>query len=190
MYKFLVKMDILGEDSETINWVHRKIHREMIKYVKDNLGKDLVGVEIGTLYGDNAKNMLKFLPIKKLYCIDPYIDYKELRRDYLQTQNQFNKTFNSATKRLKRYKDKVTFIKKYSYDAVNDIPDNLDFVYIDGNHAYEYVKQDYELYYPKVKKGGVIGGHDMGTEGVTKFFLEVAPGKDYHVYFSDWWIVK
>ena len=48
-----------------------------------------------------------------------------------------------------------------SEDAVDDIPEKLDFVYIDGNHAYEYVKKDIGLYYPKLKKGGVIGGHDV-----------------------------
>lgn len=39
----------------------------------------------------------------------------------------------------------------------------LDFIFIDGNHFYEYVKQDFEMYSPLVKKGGVIAFHDIGA---------------------------
>lgn len=37
---------------------------------------------------------------------------------------------------------------------------SIDFIFIDGNHSYEYVLEDLELYYPKVKNGGVITGDD------------------------------
>ena len=46
-------------------------------------------------------------------------------------------------------------------DAVKDFDDeSLDFVYIDGNHLYPAVKKDIDLWWPKVKAGGVMGGHD------------------------------
>jgi hypothetical protein len=38
--------------------------------------------------------------------------------------------------------------------------ESLDFVYIDANHKYDAVKKDLELWYPKVRKGGVFAGHD------------------------------
>jgi predicted O-methyltransferase YrrM len=38
----------------------------------------------------------------------------------------------------------------------------VDFLFIDGDHTYEGVKQDYEMYGPLVKKGGVIALHDAG----------------------------
>jgi hypothetical protein len=45
------------------------------------------------------------------------------------------------------------------------LPDEyLDFVYIDGDHKYEEVKRDIECWFPKVKKGGCIGGHDYGKK--------------------------
>jgi hypothetical protein len=40
----------------------------------------------------------------------------------------------------------------------------FDWIYIDGNHLYDYVKKDLEYYYPKVKVGGFITGDDY-TEG-------------------------
>jgi len=83
-----------------------------------------------------------------------------------------------------------------SEDAVDHIPDNLDMVYIDGNHAYEYVKKDIELYYPKVKAGGIIGGHDIEGnslgEDVRRAVFEFAQKNNLsvHVEKPDWWILK
>jgi cephalosporin hydroxylase len=41
----------------------------------------------------------------------------------------------------------------------------FDWIYIDGNHQYEFVLLDLESYYPKVKAGGSIVGDDYGVEG-------------------------
>ena len=41
----------------------------------------------------------------------------------------------------------------------------FDWIYIDGNHLYDFVKQDLELYYPKVKPGGFLTGDDYGAKG-------------------------
>ena len=43
--------------------------------------------------------------------------------------------------------------------------DSFDALFIDGNHSYEYVKQDLENYSTKVKKGGIIAMHDANFEG-------------------------
>ena len=36
----------------------------------------------------------------------------------------------------------------------------LDFVYIDAQHHYEAARDDIETWYPKVRKGGILAGHD------------------------------
>ncbi len=41
----------------------------------------------------------------------------------------------------------------------------LDFVYIDGNHRYEFVKADLETYARKVRPGGFLAGDDYGVAG-------------------------
>ena len=46
-------------------------------------------------------------------------------------------------------------------DAVKDFKDeSLDFVYIDANHGYESTKEDIREWSKKVKKGGIVSGHD------------------------------
>jgi hypothetical protein len=49
-----------------------------------------------------------------------------------------------------------------SQDALADVPDmSLDWVFIDGNHSYEYVKEDIPGWTSKVKLGGIVSGHDF-----------------------------
>lgn len=142
--------------------------RPVFNFIKENYKKDieLTGVEIGVNIGRNAHNILLNFPIKKSYLTDPY----ELYDDFTLTQSDWadkmdaKKTYDIAVKRLKGFDKKVVFVKKKSEDATSDIPSSLDFVYIDGVHSYEYVKKDIELYYPKVKKGGIISGDDFGAD--------------------------
>jgi predicted O-methyltransferase YrrM len=54
--------------------------------------------------------------------------------------------------------------KKETVDSVRKLINKelLDFVFIDGNHMYEAVKMDFEMYLPLVRKGGIIAFHDIG----------------------------
>jgi predicted O-methyltransferase YrrM len=45
---------------------------------------------------------------------------------------------------------------------------SIDVVYIDGDHRYEFVKKDIELWLPKIKRNGIICGHDYNTNSVKK----------------------
>ena len=164
------------------------LHRPMI----DSLPTDneLVGVEIGVRRGHNAEQILKNHNIKMLYLVDPYCGYFDTANSIAK---DFGYTFQYAEAKLAKYKDKIRFIKKLSEDAVKDIPDGLDFVYIDGNHNYEFVKKDVELYFPKLKIGGTIGGHDFSdTEDIRKVATDFARinGLHLNVEHKDWWTKK
>jgi predicted O-methyltransferase YrrM len=55
----------------------------------------------------------------------------------------------------------VALIRKTSIEAVQQFEDeSLDFIYIDGNHKLQYAVQDIMEWYPKIRKGGVMSGHD------------------------------
>jgi predicted O-methyltransferase YrrM len=119
-----------------------------------------VGAEIGTESGHFAKNICIANPQVKLYCIDPYEYYS----DYTYYTNEtFKGVEYRAHKRMKGYN--CEFIKKYSMDAVKDFADeSLDFVYIDGNHSYSYVRDDIREWTKRVRKGGIVSGHDYIQE--------------------------
>ena len=62
-------------------------------------------------------------------------------------------------------------IKKASMDALSDVKDGeLDFVFIDGNHLFNYAMADIIFWSPKVRSGGMIAVHDyyQGESGVVK----------------------
>jgi predicted O-methyltransferase YrrM len=56
---------------------------------------------------------------------------------------------------------KADIIVNFSVEAAKQFEDDyFDFVYIDANHTYEGVIADLEAWYPKVRKGGMVAGHD------------------------------
>lgn len=70
-------------------------------------------------------------------------------------------------------KEIVNPIRMSSVDASFRYKDeSLDFVFIDGAHDYQSVKNDINHWYPKVKKGGYIAGDDFGWDGVNKAVKE------------------
>lgn len=151
-------------------------------------GRDLIGVEIGVALGKNAFNLLNNLKnIKELYLVDPYSFY-----DGWHGEGERNAYEIAAREKVSCF-DNAIFVKKLSSDAVSDIPDELDFIYIDGNHDYEFVKKDIELYYPKVKVGGVMGGHDFCVEhpGVVRAVIDFAEKHNLKLMGKekDWWFI-
>lgn len=168
----------------------RNVVRPMIAEVKRRFGdQSLTGIEIGVWAGENAENMLKVLKIKKLYLIDPYIPYA-LHSDPVHMRKPMQ-VLAEAKQRAER--ENTEFIIKKSVDAVNDVPE-VDFIYIDGDHSYEAVKQDIELYYPKARLA--IGGHNFQGEhlGLCRAVIEFAQNNNLNLKLRaqtpDWWIIK
>jgi hypothetical protein len=159
--------------------------------------KNMVGVEIGSESGVNALSILQNLDISVLYLIDVYDTYIDDRyidpigHGVLCSSEVGRSCYSSALNNLKGYESKIIWRVGKSSEVAKDINEPLDFVYIDGNHRYEYVKEDIEVYYPKIKLGGVIGGHDFksGEPGVVKAVLENFSNKLNNRGW-DWWYIK
>jgi hypothetical protein len=76
---------------------------------------------------------------------------------YAEVCNRFRRDINSG---------RVTIHRVSSVDACGSFADEyFDWVYIDGNHLYEFVKDDLESFYRKVRSGGFIAGDDYKTGG-------------------------
>lgn len=175
--------------------------RPAIAFIKRSLynhsHSDLTGAEVGVFKARNAENILQNLNIKKLYLIDSYVAYPE----YLDsTLPALKEAVKIAAKRLAPYEDKIVWIREFSDKAVKKIPDNLDFVYIDANHSYDFAKHDIKDYWPKIRTGGVLSGHDYYNilppaprpRRVKRAVDEFAAKNKLKVYSEgiDWWIVK
>lgn len=175
----------------------RYMMREMVSYLKGLNKKGFVGIEIGVDEGLNAKNMFQMLDIKKLFLIDPYFkDDISVFHGYTEEPELRKRV---AKNNLKRYLDRVDFIFDYSWNVSEYFDDgSIDFVYIDGDHSYLGCKKDIELFYPKVKPGGCIGGDNFSVKfnGVARAVLEFVSNEQLElsyrrdVFDDDWWVVK
>lgn len=180
----LITPNVYRQSTRYLEIVNR-VPRPMITFLKWNNWRELVGAEIGVAEGNNAVSILTELSIKKLYLIDPFTPY--LENNCLCSHANHR---NIARKRLNL--SQVVFIEKKSEDAILEINEPLDFVYIDGNHDYNFVKQDIELYYKLVRLHGMVGGHDIELKSVQKAVNEFCSKTQSRLFnlFPDWWIIK
>lgn len=155
--------------------------------------RNLIGVEIGVFLGNYALTYLEKLDIKKLFLIDPYIKYENYGRYEPKILREAEEI---AHAKLSIYKDKIEWVKVKSAEASKLFDDeSLDFVYIDGNHEYQAVLEDITLYYPKVKKSGMISGHDYrpNLENYVSDAINEFCKKNHlqlHIISYDWWVWK
>ena len=167
--------------------------RPSTKLVKSFNKENLVCIEIGVYEGINAKNIFQNLDVKKIYLIDPYETYIETTKKEFPKRVMGEEFFLATKKRLKGFLHKIEFIKKYSEEAVKMFKDeSIDFIYVDGNHGYDFVKKDLELYYPKLKKGGVIAGDDIDLEDIFRAVSEFCVKNNLRCVIkdNDWIIIK
>ena len=116
-----------------------------------------VGAEIGVYRGEFTEKLCK--AGLSIYAIDPWMGYYGAGRSERRSEMQ-NTNYNFALQKLSPFNN-CTIIRKTSMDALNDIEAaSLDFVYIDGDHRFRYIAEDLSEWSEKVKKGGIVCGHD------------------------------
>lgn len=129
----------------------------------EHLPHKAIVAEIGVQEGTFARFIWQITRPKELYLIDCWehqdptvfddpdanVEQKEQDKLYKKVKNMFSQF------------PEVSVIKSYSKESADLFPDEyFDWVYIDANHAYDFIKEDLAIWYPKVKKGGYICGHD------------------------------
>lgn len=122
------------------------------------------GAEIGVWKGAFSACLLEGNPRLRMLCVDPWTSYPA----WLDTKNSLPaeeaerfmaEALAIALARLGPLN--ATVVRKFSTDAALEVEDgSLDFVYIDGNHVEAAVREDLEAWTPKVRKGGIVAGHD------------------------------
>ena len=174
-----------GGTPEIVN----SVPRPMVKSIAALNQKSLVGAEIGVGIGANSLSILNTLDMKHLHCVDPFPP--NLGKPTKETPIPME----AKDLAFAALKDKpVVWHIETSLDAAKKIGEQLDFVYIDGLHDYKSVMDDIAAWYPLVRKGGVVGGHDFTIQGedvidaVTKFAMDA--NLYLYIEFPDWWVIK
>lgn len=107
-------------------------------------------VEIGVLDGLTTCEMAKVARVP-IYGIDPIIP------------DSMNKRLVGSEEKIKQnlnFYPKFNFFKDYSFNVVKNWNQPFDFIFIDGDHAYEAVKQDFDQWFPLLDQEGIIAFHD------------------------------
>jgi predicted O-methyltransferase YrrM len=151
-------------------------------------------VEIGCYRGESTEIFLSSGKIRSLIAIDPWINGYD-KKDAASKRVHMSIIEEDFKNRISKFKDIVRVLKTSSVDAFNLIKKErlkFDFVYIDGNHNYDYVFEDIYNWSKLIRKRGLIGGHDYGSDswkGVKQAVDELLGKPDYT--FSDLsWIKK
>jgi SAM-dependent methyltransferase len=182
----------IGED-----WMDfQELYSEMVKIYPDNSHF----VEIGSWKGRSSSYMgveiIRSGKKIKFDCIDPWMgDLNSLGDVYdpfVPKDNNPEWLYLEFMNNIGPVSSSINPIRLKSIEAVDRYEDrSLDFVFIDGSHEYGDVKEDISVWYPKVKKGGTIAGHDYTTyPGVKKAVDEFFNPGEAKIVKSYWVFTK
>ena len=174
MQSALVSLGVVVDTFETAGWVETRAGDPRLDFYK----------------GDFSELILESEP-KKLHLIDPWkfeIDPAYAGSWYGGTLGKSQASMDTIYKSvLSRFRSQirsgvVEVHRDISAKSCFQFSDNyFDWIYIDGNHKYEFVKMDLEMFLPKVKPHGLVAGDDYDSpgwwqDGVTKAVDEAVAG--------------
>lgn len=160
-------------------------------------------VEVGCKEGRTTGHILKTVPDSRVIAIDPWIAQEKSTDPTKETYKDwdFAKIEAEFWANVGEHKDRCTMLRLTSEEAVDRpahgdwkfLKQPADLIFIDALHDYEHVKQDIGLWWPKVRVGGILSGHDFNhrwpgceravAESFSLMHVGVAPD-------SVWFVVK
>ena len=165
--------------------------REQFPELLRNLGYE-IGAEIGVAQGDHAEHLLRNWS-GSLLLVDCW-----RKQDWaihcdsgaLITDEDHEQNYQRTLDRMRPFGTRAALVRKFSIEAASSIKDGLlDFVYLDANHSYKAVCADLAAWYPKVRSGGLMSGHDFVDSGnpfgVKSAVMEFIAGFPVDLYVSN-----
>lgn len=174
-----------GHLFEGLHKTMRFHHPKMINGLVDLcrfIPEDATGVEIGSFAGESSLILADHLKEGTLICVDPWMPDYYSRKQIPAAERVFDQVAEGFLNIRKE--------KRMSHDFLQEMIDTetrFDFVYIDGNHKYDYVRRDIKMALQVIKPGGMICGHDYkfkGSPGVERAVKELLQYPD--VRFPDY----
>lgn len=156
------------------------LYKKMVNYAPENAHF----VEVGSWKGASAACMAVEIINSgkkiKFDCVDTWRGSDEHSLNSIDQQEELYLTFLKNTEPVRNY---ITAYRTFSTKAAVLYKDeSLDFVFIDAAHDYENVLADIKAWYPKVKRGGIIAGHDYNPDSDTEGWVGVK--KAVHEFFK------
>lgn len=163
--------------------------RHELPLLLNELGLNGKGAEIGSFKGQFANTLMNSWD-GKLYMVDVWRPLSIEEYDDASNHKDHIDAYAEAMGNIRGMEDRAFMLRMKGEDACEIFADeSLDFVYIDANHTYDGVKNDIKDWYPKVKSGGLVMGHDYlpkdlypeGTKDIPlHLFEEGKPDESYY----------
>ncbi len=167
----------------------QRMHGAAVKIVEDNIGVPKLGCEVGIWAGELSFAFLRAFEDLNLYMVDCFL--ASSLGDDTKTQGAMVSAFSSTSEFEQR---RIMLIGKSLQVAHLVEDESLDFVYIDAAHDRKSVTDDINSWYPKVRSGGIVSGHDYsgGHKGLRKAVDEFTDEHHYKMSLltTNWWFIK
>ena len=145
-----------------------RVSNELAPLIKNLDISNGVMLEVGVYQGEAMRQFMDSGKFKRYFGVDWWCrNFIDPHEKWLECVEAGEAVFDEVAKKYPVVKMKMTSAEAAGYFSHYV----FDFIYIDGNHNYEFIKQDIELWWPKVKVGGYFGGHDysnLALEGVKR----------------------
>lgn len=150
-----------------------------------SLPKNCVMVEVGCYRGEAS--VMFAAAAATVYCVDPWRDYTELNPEGAFEMTGLARAEADFDNAVRGWPNIIKW-KMTSADAVRQfLVNELDCVYLDGDHGREAVAADIMRWRTRIKKGGILSGHDYGRKsGVTAAVRELL-GEPEAMYEDSTW---
>ena len=138
------------------------------------------GAEIGVWNGDYSEALLRGWQPGEFFAVDPWREYPQ--HDYFDPTNapqlEMDARYDRTCQRLAGFAG-CHVLRKTSFQAARDFPDeHFDCVYIDAAHDYKSVLIDLVTWWPKIRPGGILAGHDYFLYQAANHRIEVPTAVD------------
>lgn len=142
--------------------------REELPYLLNRRRLTGCAVEIGVKRAEFSELLLRHWKGCHLISVDPwraasaeeYVDVANV------SQAEHDAFHEEAVSRLRPFGERSSVWRMTGADAASRIPHHcLDLVYIDARHDEASVREDLEIWHPKVRPGGLLAGHDYVDDG-------------------------
>ena len=163
-----------------------------------NCNRFVYGAEIGIWRGQMSQKLLELMPNLYLHMIDVWEPPKPGSSYFdgsikiaRMSQEDFDNAYKETIRRVSKYKERTNIIKMDSIEAAKKVKDqSLDFCFLDADHSYKGVSKDINAWKPKVKKLGLLCGHDYDhpEQGAVKEAVHDILGDDIIVKTNRTWV--
>lgn len=181
-------------------YTHAEFVVDLVKRFSLDTKEALDGAEVGVRAGDFSVVLLEAFPQLQLTGIDSYPEYQD--GDKFITRDMQDKWKKQLGRNINKIKAKGRFelLELDSLEAAANCPAAFfDFLFLDACHDYKPTINDLVHWFPKVRDGGILCGHDFKWEGVEKAVREFTTvyGKklEYQEHYDGgradvWWLIK